>query len=210
MIADVGTREVKHKKSAFAGLLEPMAAPETDALEEPTVPVEPAIAAPAEDLKPQAAEESKPAPKKARKPRTTTSTNEPDQATPASGGGAATGKSHTVNVGLPESLNRRYLAYKDESNSSHPEILFDAIEATYERLPELLAARFGRPKEGPRLFARPNQAVNTTNESVKTYLVRVSEENFSVLEDLWRELGAPNRNALIVTAYDAFLPELQS
>ena len=39
------------------------------------------------------------------------------------------------------------------------------------------------------------------------FIVRVRKDNVDILEDLWHRLGAPNRNAMIVVAYDEFLPK---
>ena len=51
-------------------------------------------------------------------------------------------------------------------------------------------------------------APRTSQEPRVKHTVRVSPTNRQKLEDIRREVGAPSRNLLIVTAYKAFLPPI--
>lgn len=215
--------EPKLTPNAFAGLLAPVEppAPVVPALEEEPAAVGEQVVAeqpqPEKEAAPKKARSKKnPAPEAA--PLQPPAEVEAPARTPksepaASGGEASTGANpyHPINISLPLSINERYEAYKQTSGSSHPEILFDAIDATAEQLPDLIRAKYGEAKASS-LFNRPNRTMKTfaPEEKSKTFIVRVREDNANILEDLWRQLGAPNRNAMIVVAYDEFLPKTET
>lgn len=114
-----------------------------------------------------------------------------------------------VQVSLPESVMARLIAYKKSSGLSHPNILFDAIEATADRLPELIKENTVTVgSTGRSLFNRPQTVAkrSTDGEPKKTFIVRISEENKAVVDGLVEQTGAPSRNALFTAAYEAFLP----
>ncbi len=117
-----------------------------------------------------------------------------------------------VAVSVPQSIATRLEAYRLESGQSHPTILFDAIESSYARLPELIKAASVQPAgaaEGAQaLFNRPAVARRRTDEPKVNFIIRVSRENKDILTRLTAELGAPSRNALCTAAYDAYLPKL--
>ena len=214
--------ETKLTPNAFAGLLAPVEspAPVAPALDDAPAAVDKEVVA----EQPQPAQET--APKKARSKKKTepraapqpvvegeSPAKTPKSEPAATGGEASTGANpyHPINISLPLSINERYEAYKQTSGSSHPEILFDAIDATAEQLPDLIRAKYGEVKASS-LFNRPNRTMKTfaPEEKSKTFIVRVREDNANILEDLWRQLGAPNRNAMIVVAYDEFLPKTEA
>lgn len=124
---------------------------------------------------------------------------------------AAEGKAdQPVQISLPSSIEARLAKFKAESGLSHPNILFDAIEATAERLPELVKAKTIQlgSAASVSLFNRPQTAVkrDIANEPKKTFIIRITKQNKAVLDDLVNQVEAPNRNVLIVTAYDTYLP----
>jgi hypothetical protein len=51
-------------------------------------------------------------------------------------------------------------------------------------------------------------AHKTDGERTETFIIRVNKKNKAILDGLWKELGAPSRNALFVAAYEAFLSEV--
>lgn len=117
-----------------------------------------------------------------------------------------------VPVHLPSSLNDRLQAYMARTRKSHQTVLLDALEATYDRLPDLIrqaTAGESAGEEAPKasLFARPTlPAPVATGEPRVKHTVRVSPTNRKVLDTITAELEAPSRNFVIITAYEAFLP----
>jgi hypothetical protein len=114
-----------------------------------------------------------------------------------------------VQISLPESVMSRLTAFKKTSGLSHPNILFDAIEATADQLAELIKeSTVTVGSTGRSLFNRPQTVAkrSTDGEPKKTFIVRISEENKAIVDDLVEQTGAPSRNALITAAYEAYLP----
>lgn len=133
-------------------------------------------------------------------------------AAPAADGGASSKADQAIPFNLPLRVWNRLEAYRRATGISNPNILFNAIEATYERLPELVAARTvsfgGGTGGGTRLFNRPQTAAQRADdgETKKQLIIRVNKENKQILDDLWPEVGAPNRTVMAVAALDDFLP----
>ena len=117
-----------------------------------------------------------------------------------------------VQISLPVSLYARLTAFKKENGLSHPNILFDAIENTAEKLAELVRAKTVQlgSTTGATLFSRPQTAVKreAVSEPKESFIIRITKQNKSVLDNLAEQVEAPNRMVLIVAAYDAYLPEL--
>ena len=118
-----------------------------------------------------------------------------------------------VPVHLTEELNERLQAYMATTRWSHHNVLLDAIETTYERLPELIAeatAAASRKAERTVLFARPNPtAPKASGEARVKHTVKMSDTNRNILDDVTAKVGAPSRNFLITVAYEAYLPTIE-
>lgn len=115
----------------------------------------------------------------------------------------------SIPISLPKSLHERLKAYKASTGRSHPTILFDAIEATIDQLPELLRERtVSAEPSSRRLFNRPSTMTrqSTGDEPKETLILRITPDNKAVIDELIHEVGAPSRNALLVAAYDGYLP----
>lgn len=116
-----------------------------------------------------------------------------------------------VNVTLKESLLAKLTAYKDRTGLSHPVILLTAIETHYDELAALIQrdAPDVEPATPARtLFDMPRAVAHKSDgERSETFIIRVNSKNKTVLDTLWKELGAPSRNALFVAAYEAFLAD---
>ncbi len=84
------------------------------------------------------------------------------------------------------------------------DIVLDAIEATHDRLGDLLAAQ--RPKvERSALFVRTTTPAAKSDEpNVQLYL-RLSADNVGVIDQLVDTHKAPSRSALIAAALNAYL-----
>ncbi len=118
-----------------------------------------------------------------------------------------------VPVHLTEELNERLQAYMATTRWSHHNVLLDAIETTYSRLPDLIAeatAAASRAAERTVLFARPNPtAPKASGEARVKHTVKMSDTNRNILDKITAEVGAPSRNFLITVAYEAYLPTIQ-
>jgi|GEM_PF-1809112 len=120
-----------------------------------------------------------------------------------------------MNVGiaieLPVDLDARLTSYRQATRKSLTATLLDAVESTYEQLPELIANATGRataPKTN--LFDRSPRLSMPVNFGEKTekvrHTIRITASNRALLDEITEQFGAPSRNFLVVTAYDAYLP----
>lgn len=182
------------------------AAPTPAAAPTPPTQTEPAPTPATEKATPPpAAEETSTPARKTRGPRRT--------AAAADGDSDRETASKGVPVHLTEELNERLQAYMATTRWSHHNVLLDAIETTYERLPELIAeatAAASRKAERTVLFARPNPtAPKASGEARVKHTVKMSDTNRNVLDRVTAEVGAPSRNFLITVAYEAYLPTIE-
>lgn len=114
-----------------------------------------------------------------------------------------------ISINMPLSLYARLLRHKEAEHLSHPTILFNALEATAHKLPDLIRAKTGQAPEAQSLFNRPRTVAlqNEADEPRGQIIVRISEVNKQVIAQLVEDAGAPSRNMLIVAAYEDYLPE---
>lgn len=168
--------------------------------------------APANEAAPAAAATTpkKPATRRQAAPSPAATSDAPEDDEPENGRETAT---KGVPVHLPSSLNDRLQSYMARTRKSHQTVLLDALEATYDRLPELIrqATAGEAAEEAPKasLFARPTRpAPVASGEPRIKHTVRVSPTNRKILDTITAELEAPSRNFVIITAYEAFLPSI--
>lgn len=171
---------------------------EADVVDEPTPAVE-------EQATPTTKEPRKSGSSRAGRGSKVTTTAQPTTET------MPTGKAdQPIQVSLPRSLMERLDRFKKDKGLSHPTILFDAIESNAERLPDLVKARIVQVggTTGKSLFNRPQTVVprSSDTEPKETFIIRVSQENKDILDQLAQDSGAPSRTVLLVAAYDAYLP----
>ncbi|WP_417541369.1 hypothetical protein [Microbacterium maritypicum] len=127
------------------------------------------------------------------------------------------GERETASKGVPvhltEELNDRLQDYMARKRWSHQNVLLDAIEATYTRLPELIRAATAADDETTErtpLFDRPSRpAPKASGEARVKHTVRMSDSNRNILDRITEELGAPSRNFVITVAYEAYLPTIE-
>lgn len=116
-----------------------------------------------------------------------------------------------VPVHLPDDINDRLKQFMATTGRSHQIVLMDAIETEYERLGERIKEKLGLEVEKPRtsLFERDTRTAPKTsaNENRNKHTVRMTGTNRRILDKLTEDLGAPSRNFLIITAYEAYLPD---
>lgn len=119
-----------------------------------------------------------------------------------------------VPVHLTEELNERLQEHMARTRRSHQTVLMDAIEATYSRLPDLVAkATLSDEQDAERtpLFDRTptRPAPTATGQARFKHTVRMTDRNRKILDDITEEVGAPSRNFLITVAYEAYLPTIE-
>jgi len=117
-------------------------------------------------------------------------------------------------VHLTEELNERLQAHMARTRRSHQTVLMDAIEATYSRLPDLVAeATLTDEQDAERtpLFDRTptRPAPTATGQARFKHTVRMTDRNRKILDDITEQVGAPSRNFLITVAYEAYLPTIE-
>lgn len=104
-------------------------------------------------------------------------------------------------------LRERLKAVAASKNKTYQDLVFDAIEATVDDLPDLLAHRTGK-STNTGLFNRTTARPQTTAEGRVQVTIRgVTHQNRAVLNGLVQSTGAPSLTALITAALEAHLPE---
>lgn len=116
-------------------------------------------------------------------------------------------------IELPVDIDQRLAAYIEATRKTHPTVLLDAVESTYEQLPDLIREALGdEPAPKVSLFNRTPMQVSTRRlprgEEKVRRTVKLTASNRALLDELAVKLGAPSRTFLVVTAYDAYLPKL--
>lgn len=114
---------------------------------------------------------------------------------------------------MPERIDARLSGFRAQTRKSHHAILLDAIESTYDELPGLIRTALGRDGEEEQrvnLFGRAPRTTALipaeTGPKIR-HTVRVTKSSRDLLDDLTARFEAPSRNFLVVTAYDAYLPQ---
>lgn len=117
-------------------------------------------------------------------------------------------------ITIRKDIDARLMAYRKTTRKSHPVILFDAIEATHEQLPELVRIALGKeedPAPVRKLFDRSPRTDTPikTEDSVERvdHTVRLTRANRELLSQIADEVGAPSRTFMMEIAYDAYLPK---
>src|SRR5690606_2214630 len=96
--------------------------------------------------------------------------------------------------------------YKARTEMSHPNILFDALEYSYDELPNLIKDRATRLEpDRKKLFERPSSPAKHEDVATETFVVRMTQANKDVIEDMWKTLEAPSRTAMLAAAYKHYL-----
>jgi hypothetical protein len=133
-------------------------------------------------------------------------TPRPAAAAPAQG----KGQGGNLTIRASKDLLARYETHKKRTGLSYPNVLFNAIEATYDQLPELLS-RQQIKTPGVNLFGRPETVTTIERDDAEkiTKSMRISGHHMNVLDTLARELAQNNRNRLITTALTEYLKDDQ-
>lgn len=116
-----------------------------------------------------------------------------------------------VQVTLRAPVMRMLEEYKTSTGMSHPNILFDALEYSYDELHSLIKDRATRlDPDRKKLFARPSSPARHEDVETETFIVRMTQTNKDVIEDMWKEFEAPSRTALLAVAYEHYLTAMTS
>jgi hypothetical protein len=108
-------------------------------------------------------------------------------------------------VSLPLSVVARLRTFALAERASYTSVALDALEATHERLAELVKPSLPTPRSGPLFVGRAPRRANHGEGHVQVNL-RFSAEDLAVIDELWPTVGAPNRSAMLAAALDAHLP----
>ena len=111
-----------------------------------------------------------------------------------------------VQVTLKRPVMKMLSEYKNITEMSHPNILFDALEYSYDELPNLIKDRATRLEpDRKKLFERPSSPARHEDVETETFVVRMTQANKDVVEDMWKRLEAPSRTAMLAVAYEHYL-----
>lgn len=107
------------------------------------------------------------------------------------------------NVHIPVILDAPVKTACRERGISHGELIIIAIEATYERLDDLVNP--GTRAGGSLFAARRGRAGRSSDGPLTPLNFRMSKADFTVLDNLTEEFGASSRGHLITAALKAYL-----
>lgn len=122
-----------------------------------------------------------------------------------SAGGAA-GENLTIRAS--KELIKAFEAHKSKTKLSFPNVLFNAIDSTYSKLPTLLNTNQVKVP-GPNLFGRGEAVamISADHSEKDSKSMRINSKHMAVLDTLAAELAGGNRNRLIVTALTEYLKD---
>ncbi|MGR7028187.1 hypothetical protein [Geodermatophilus sp. URMC 62] len=115
-------------------------------------------------------------------------------------------------VYLPVDLAERLRAAGEQSGRTHLQLVTDALDATHERLDDLLAAAGYVESRTSGLFSKSAQPVSRRpgRRGTAQISLRPPVDVRDVMDRLVEKHSAPNRSALIEVALDAHLPAVTS
>lgn len=156
--------------------------------------------------KPNRAAGLQPPPPRATTPITTTPVAEtPPPPTRARTAPAANNGRAIIQVSV--ALRDRLRAVATTKNKTYRDVIFDAVEATIDDLPDLLE-HHSQATTNTELFERASTRPHTTTEGRVQVTIRgLTPQNRAVLNDLVQRTHAPSMTALLTAALEAHLPE---
>ncbi|MEV6300274.1 hypothetical protein AB0M02_12795 [Actinoplanes sp. NPDC051861] len=111
----------------------------------------------------------------------------------------------SVVVYLSVSLRARLRARAATTGRSHTQLVFDALNATHDRLAALAHdGAAAAPADG--IFVAQRTGRRQHSEDQVQVSIRPNQANLAVIDDLAARHTAGNRSALIAIALDEFLP----
>ena len=107
------------------------------------------------------------------------------------------------NVHIPAEFMPRLAKARSGRRLSNGEWVIAALEATHDRLGELVGAQ---PTGGSLFAPRATRAARSHDGPLTPFNVRLREADYQVIDELVAKFGAHSRGHLITVAFDAFLP----
>lgn len=186
----------------------PSPAPEVPPAEQPPTATD--SDAPAAPVAPVAEPESAPAgPARtksggARTPRTEPTAAAPRRSTRTAPATADTAVPRLVILQLPNGIADQLRDSARSRGVTYKELTLDAVEATADKLADLLAA--ARPQaRGTGLFASERTSTQARPEGRRQVSIKLTEGSITALDELAEKLGARSRSELVATALSAYL-----
>ncbi|MEU4423525.1 hypothetical protein AB0F81_23095 [Actinoplanes sp. NPDC024001] len=124
----------------------------------------------------------------------------------ASTGTGAVRSGASVVVYLSVSLRSRLRAHAAATGRSHTQLVFDALNATHDRLAELVAVSGPAAAPADGIFVAQRTGRRRHSEDQVQVSIRPHAANLAVIDDLAARHTTGNRSALIATALDEYLP----
>lgn len=107
---------------------------------------------------------------------------------------------------LPNGIADQMRDHARSRGVTYKELSLDAVEATADKLPDLLAA--ARPQaRGTGLFAGEHVAAQKRPEGRRQVSIKLTEGSIAALDDLASRVGARSRSELVATALSAYLSD---
>lgn len=142
----------------------------------------------------------------AESPAQTQTVRPPASSTPARKPQASS--SDRLLIALPQSLRDRLRAVAQTRQVTYRDLILDAIEATIDELPQLIAAHDTTTTVNTGLFERTTHRRPASPEGTAQVTIRgLNPQNRDVLAQLVIDTGAASLTELIATALDKHLPE---
>lgn len=114
----------------------------------------------------------------------------------------------TLSIRAPKNIIDAYERHRNKTKLSYPNILLNAVDATYDKLPALLATNTAAVP-GRDLFGR-GPSVQTLDDDTEDKVIktmRMKKSHMQIIDKLTQEYSPKNRNRLIVTALTEYLKE---
>jgi hypothetical protein len=105
---------------------------------------------------------------------------------------------------LPNAIADQLRDHARQRGVTYKELTLDAVEATADRLPDLLAAQ--RPQaRSTGLFAGERVAIQARPEGRRQVSIKLTEASIAALDELAARHGARSRSELVATALAEYL-----
>lgn len=112
----------------------------------------------------------------------------------------------TIVVYLASSLRTRLRAHREATGRSHTNVILDALNATHQRLTDLVAAATSQPAPAMNGLFEVQPGRHVHDEDQVQVSIRPTTHNLDVIDSLAAQHTAGNRSALVAIALDVYLP----
>jgi len=114
----------------------------------------------------------------------------------------------SVTLRTPKDLDARLVAHHERTRLSYPNIIMNAIDATYDALPGILAAQ-QHAVPAANLFGRPETVAQVASDDSDKAIrpVRMLRNHVQIIDGISDELANSNRTRLINAALTEYLKD---